>query len=309
MKLYSLMLALALDALLGEPPNRLHPVAAMGSFIRWVAARAPTHDPAQQFAYGTLLNLSGMAVFAALARGAQALAGGRVWARVLVDGALLKSVFSLRRLLEAGLEVETALEAGDLAEARRATAWHLVSRDTETLSAGHVASAAVESLVENLADSCLAPMLAFAVGGPPLAWAYRFANTADAMIGYHDERHEYLGKFAARLDDALNWLPARLSALLLALAAPFAGGRAAHAWRVAVEQHGRSLSPNAGWSFGAGAGALGVALEKIDHYRFEGGGDLPSAADIGRNRRLVLGAALLGAAVAGVICAWNDNGL
>ncbi len=303
MRLLALALALALDALFGDPPNRLHPVAAMGAFIRRLAAHAPAPGPEAQFIYGTVLSLSGLAVFAALPKLVQAVAGRRAWLRLAVDAALLKSVFSLRRLLEAGREAEVALDVGDLPEARRAVAWHLVSRDTTALDEAQVASAAVESLAENLADSFVAPLLAFALGGPSLAWAYRFVNTADAMIGYHDERHEYLGKFVARLDDALNWLPARLSGGLLALAAPVAGGSTARAWRVMATQHGRTLSPNAGWGMSAAAGALGVTLEKIGHYRLEGGEALPSARTVRQGRRLVLAAALLGAACAGSLLA------
>jgi adenosylcobinamide-phosphate synthase len=225
----------------------------------------------------------------------------------LLEAVLLKSVFSLRRLLEAGREVELALRAGDLPAARRSVSWHLVSRDTSTLGAGQVASAAVESLAENLPDSFLAPLLAYAAGGLPLAWAYRFGNTADAMVGYHDEQHEHLGKFAARLDDALNWLPSRLGGALLALAAPAVGGEARQAWRVMRDQHGRTLSPNAGWPMSAVAGALGVRLEKAGHYRLEGGPDLPGADDVRRARRLVLAAAVLGAALAAGLGWWQDR--
>lgn len=220
---------------------------------------------------------------------------------IIVNALLLKAAFSVRRLLQAGREVEVALEAGDLLEARRAVGWHLVSRETRTLGAGHVASAAVESLAENLGDSFVAPLLAYLVGGLPLAWAYRFVNTADAMIGYHDQRHEYLGKFAARLDDVLNWLPARLSGLLIVLAAPLVGGDWRRAWRTTIAQHGRTTSPNAGWPMSAAAGALGVTLEKIGCYRLEGDAGLPAAPTIARARRLTLAAAGMWVALCALI--------
>jgi adenosylcobinamide-phosphate synthase len=231
----------------------------------------------------------------------------RSWWRILPEAVLLKSVLSLRRLLEAGREVEAALQAGDLPGARRLVSWHLVSRDTSALGAGHVASAAIESLAENLPDSYLAPLLAYAAGGLPLAWAYRFCNTADAMIGYHDARHEYVGKFAARLDDVLNWLPARLAGALLAVAAPAAGGEARRAWRTLHGQHTRTASPNAGWPMSAAAGGLQVRLEKPGHYTLAGGPDLPTAADLRRARRLVLAAGILGAGLAAGLCWWRDR--
>ncbi|MBI3761391.1 MAG: cobalamin biosynthesis protein CobD, partial [Chloroflexi bacterium] len=215
------------------------------------------------------------------------------WLAVVVNALLLKTTFSLRRLLGAGREAERALEAGDLPEARRTVSWHLVSRDTRALEAGHVASAAVESLAENLTDSFVAPLLAFLIGGLPLAWAYRFVNTADAMIGYHTEQYEYLGKFAARLDDVLNWIPARLAGLLIALGAPFTQGSARRAWQTMLGQHDRTASPNAGWPMSAMAGAVGVRLEKIGCYRLEGGADLPTPATLARARQLILCASLL----------------
>jgi len=129
----------------------------------------------------------------------------------------------------------------------------------------------VESLAENVTDSLTGPLFWFALGGLPGAWAYRFVNTADSMWGHHDPEREYVGKFAARLDDLLNWIPARLTALLLAVAAILAGENAAGAWRQAVAQYRRTLSPNAGWTMAAMAGALGVTLEKVGQYRLEGG--------------------------------------
>ena len=102
--------------------------------------------------------------------------------------------------------------------------------------------------MENLADSFFAPLLAFALGGLPLAWFYRYVNTADAMIGYHTPKYEHFGKFAAHLDDVLNWLPARLAALFLVAAAWFCSLDTAHAWQVMIGQHNRTSSPNAGWA-------------------------------------------------------------
>lgn len=302
MLLLSLLLALVLDALLGDPPNRLHPVAAMGSFIRWMARYAPKHGRVRQFIYGVFLMFTGLALFSLPLFLLDIWLKPHPWLDVIVKAILLKMVFSLRRLLEAGHEVETALLQGDLPEARRLVSWHLVSRETNDLDEGHIASATVESLAENLADSFVAPLLVFALGGLPLAWAYRFANTADAMIGYHDEKHEYLGKFAARLDDLLNWIPSRLSGLLVVCAAFPVGADVLNAWKTMLAQHARTASPNAGWPMSAAAGALGVLLEKIGDYNLQGGPRLPKAADIARARRLILRAALLGGVMILLLC-------
>jgi adenosylcobinamide-phosphate synthase len=298
----TLLLALALDALFGDPPNRFHPVVAMGSFIRWFSQLAPASGNARQFIYGTVFMLIGITLFSVPLIALQFLLQPYPWLAVIINALLLKVTFSMRRLLEAGREVETALTQNNLPEARRAVSWHLVSRNTSTLGEGHVASATVESLAENLPDSFIAPLLAFAIGGLPLAWAYRFVNTADAMIGYHDEKHEYLGKFAARLDDLLNWIPSRLGGLFIVLSAPFANGSLGHAWRTMLAQHNRTASPNAGWPMSAAAGALGAMLEKINYYSLEGGPRLPDVAVIRRARRLILIASLLSSLFVAAIC-------
>jgi adenosylcobinamide-phosphate synthase len=139
------------------------------------------------------------------------------------------------------------------------------------LNAQEVAGAAIESLAENITDSVTAPLLAYALGGLPAAWAYRFANTADAMWGYRSPEFEQLGKFPARLDDALNWLPARLTGWLLALSAWPAGEDGRNAVQTMLAQHSRTPSPNAGWTMSAMAGALGVTLTKRGVYSLEGG--------------------------------------
>jgi adenosylcobinamide-phosphate synthase len=153
-----------------------------------------------------------------------------------------------------------------------------------------VASAAIESAAENLVDSVAAPILAYATGGLPAAWAYRALNTADAMWGYRDARYERFGKTAARLDDLANLAPARLGAAALAAGAVLAGEDGPGAVRVAWAQHRRTASPNAGWPMAAMAGALGVGLAKRGAYRL-GEGALPSSPDTVRRARRVLAAA------------------
>jgi adenosylcobinamide-phosphate synthase len=292
--LLSLLLAVILDLALGDLPNRVHPVAAMGAFIRGAERACPVRSPAGQFIYGMVSVLLGGALFSLpwllLSRWMAALP---FWLSVLLTGLALKPVFAFRDLVKAGGEIQTALENDHLAEARRLTAWHLVSRDTHTLTDGQVSSAVVESLAENLTDSFLTPILCYLILGLPFAWFYRFANTADAMIGYHTERFEYLGKFAARLDDLLNWLPARLAALMLVAAAGFCRMDARETWRVMRSQHGLTSSPNAGWTMAAAAGALGLRLEKGGCYVLNAGRPLPQAGDIRRAAWLVGTAALL----------------
>ncbi len=190
---------------------------------------------------------------------------------ILIPALLLKPVFAYRNLRQSVLAVAQALSNNNLPEARRLTGWHLVSRDTSQLTAAEVGGAAIESLAENITDSVTAPLMAFSLGGLPAAWSYRFVNTADAMWGYRNEEFEQLGKFPAKLDDALNWLPARLTGWLLVIATHLAGENALQAQHTMLNQHNKTSSPNAGWTISAMAGALDISLNKRNAYNLAGG--------------------------------------
>jgi adenosylcobinamide-phosphate synthase len=167
-------------------------------------------------------------------------------------------------LAKAGQTVRLHLEREDLAAARQALQ-ALVSRDRSQLTEELVSAAAIESLAENLSDSVVAPLFYYLLFGLPGAAAYRLFNTFDAMIGYHG-RYEYLGKAAARLDDILNFLPSRLTALLILICAPLFGGQRERAWRIWRRDARKTASPNAGHPMAMAAGALGLQLEKVGHY-------------------------------------------
>lgn len=277
-----LLLAVALDLLLGDPPSRFHPVAWIGRLIalgrRW-ADRVPA-DLLILYGAFLIVVVTTTAVMGALA--AQAAAGWLPWPfGVLAQAWLLKCSFSLRGLVAAVWDVRDRLAAGDLEGARAAVGRHLVSRPVDGLDEGATASAAVESLAENLNDSWVAPLCFYLVGGVPGTWAYRAVNTADAMIGYRLGMLERLGGASARLDDLLNLVPSRLAALALVAGARLggeSGSRAREVWR----REGRfTASPNAGQTMAAMAGALGVTLEKRGHYRL-GDGPPPDVAVVDR---------------------------
>ena len=252
---------------------------------------------------GLTVAVAGSAVVAAwlVARGADALGP----AGLVLQAAALKALLSVRDLAGAARAVARDLERGGLAAARRTVGHHLVSRPTVALDEGHVASAAVESVAENLTDSFLAPILFYVLFGLPGAAAYRAVNTADAMIGHRQGALEHFGKFAARLDDLLNLIPARLAALTLVAAAPLAGGQRARAWTMMRRDHTRTASPNAGWTMAAMAGALGVRLEKPGHYTL-GEGPWPGVAEIELSVHVMRRAALLGVlAMAGASLGWT----
>jgi len=324
----TLIIALVLDVVFGDPPNRVHPVVWMGSYIALLWRRRPQGAGAKsarprgadagedrpvpgrrggaganaareaQLLYGTVVVLSGLVLFTAPWTVLLAISLPLYW---LWSAPALKTTFAMRSLLRAVARVRTALEAGDVGAARELAARHLVSRDTSRLSPPLVAAAAIESLAENVTDGLTAPLLYFSLLGLPGAWGYRFCNTCDSMLGYRDAEHEWGGKFAARLDDLLGWIPARLTGGLIVVAALLTGEDAAGAWRTMLGQHGRTASPNAGWTMAAMAGALSVTLEKVGVYRLEGGEAPLNAGTLRRAERVARGAFLLVSAGAALL--------
>ena len=275
-----LTIAIILDWVIGELPNKLHPVAWLGKLISLQERFAPRRGTIAQFSYGLGVVVLDVALFALPVY----LLMHYLWtvspiAYIVVGGVLLKISFSLRFLVQSAMKIKSLLESEKTDDARL-NLRSLVSRDTSSLDKPHMVSAAIESVAENATDSFVAPLFYFLILGVPGAIAYRVVNTLDAMIGYHG-RYEYLGKAAARLDDALNYIPARLTALFL-IASAFLTGRknGVNAWRILYRDNGQTESPNAGWPMSAMAGALNVQLEKEGFYKLGDGQRQPVPQDI-----------------------------
>ncbi|MDI6815208.1 MAG: cobalamin biosynthesis protein [Dehalococcoidales bacterium] len=263
--IFILVIALIIDIAVKELPNRYHPVAWLGKAICRGLSWAPKAVKAQLL-YGAgivlvMLGLVTVLVYSSLFNLRQI----NMVAYILIAAFLLKLSFSFRGLATAADGVKEFLARDKLNEARLQLQ-SLVSRDTTNLDEDHLVSATVESVAENSCDSFVAPLFYFLLLGVPGAVAYRIVNTFDTMIGYHGE-WEYLGKFAARLDDVVNFLPARFTALMIVIAAWLCQKDISGAWRVMLRDHNKTPSPNAGWTMSAAAGALGVQLEKIGHYK------------------------------------------
>ncbi len=258
------MLAFAIDVAFGDPPKlyaRLpHPVALFGGLIAFLEAKLnrERRSDRARFWRGLLMSLALVAF-----------AGGLGWAIQTglaqvrygwIAGALIGSVLiAYRSLFNHVRDVADALDIS-LAEGRRAVS-HIVGRDPESLDGHGVARAAVESAAENFSDGVVAPVFWFALLGLPGLFAYKAINTLDSMVGHHDDRYEYFGKFAARLDDAVNAVPARIAGLLIIFtAAVGAGTRGGAAWSAVLNDAEKHRSVNAGWPEAAMAGALGLAL-------------------------------------------------
>ena len=269
---WQLGLAYLLDLSVGDPPWFTHPVVLIGRLITWLEGRL----------YGRWPSIGGRAAGAALvaivvvtAYGVtclvvQAASWIQPWLGYALSVGLLSTALAGRSLGEAALAVYRPLTASSegpgLAEARRNLSC-IVGRDTAALSPQEVARAAVETVAENTSDGFVAPLLYGLLGGAPLAMAYKAVNTLDSMLGYRNDRYRDFGWASARLDDLANLFPARLTGLLMAVAAWLLPGHSGRqAWRVLRRDARRHPSPNSGFPEAAMAGALGVRLGGLNHY-------------------------------------------
>ena len=281
-----LLLAIIIDLALGEPPRLIHPVVWMGKMASLLEKGNIIQSRAVQFLYGTGMVLIIMGVFITPAYFLLLyLKSASTAAYVIVGAVLLKTAFSLRELRQTALSIRRLLMEEKLDEACFELR-SLVSRDTQGLPKPLLVSATVESVAESTNDSFIAPLFYFLLLGVPGAIAYRVVNTLDAMVGYHG-KYEYLGKFASRLDDILNFIPARLTALLLVLAAFLSRRDGRASWRTALSEHAKTESPNAGWTISAVAGALNVQLEKVGHYKLGRASTPPVPETIGTSIKLM----------------------
>jgi len=287
-----LLIALTIDLIFGEPSNAWHPVAWLGKLISLEAKLGPRRGRLRQLAYGVgmvliTLGLIVTVVFFLLAD----LGKFNFIAYALVAGLLLKFSFSLRGLGRAIDSVKKLLAKDNLEQARLSLK-SLVSRDTAKLSKRQMISATVESAAENICDSFVAPLFYFFIFGVAGAIAYRIINTFDTMIGYRGQ-WEYLGKFAARLDDVANFIPARITALIIVLASLVCRKSISQAWHIMIRDHKKTESPNAGWTMSAIAGALEVQLEKVGYYRL-GDNHYPlSLYTINASRQIIVAVAII----------------
>lgn len=303
--------AFALDAVVGDPRGIPHPVRWIGAAIargeQALRARIRPVPWAERVA-GASLAFGIVAV--TVAASAAAIAAGRRLDRRLgraIELAGAASTLAACDLLREAAAVHGALVCGDLDRARTRLA-RIVGRDTATLDAPAIARAVIETLAESTCDGVVAPLCALALGGVPAAMGFKAISTLDSMIGHREPPYTSFGTVAARLDDAANFVPARLAALAIALAAPCAGGSTASALRAVASDARRHASPNAGYPESAIAGALGVRLGGALSYDgvpahapvLNGEGRLPGACDVARAMRLCaaasLAVAILGAA-------------
>lgn len=258
--LWALPTGALLDAVLGDPRGWPHPVRVIGRLIvvaeRGLRAVARGGVFAERAA-GVVLTLITVGSTVGAAWAILAICDGLgTWASFLGRAALIYWGLAARSL---GHEARLASEAPDLATARRELSM-IVGRDTEALDRPEICRACVETVAENCADAVVSPLFWYAIGGPLALWGFKAVSTLDSMVGYRNDRYRHLGWASARLDDAANLIPSRLTWILIAAAAFFLRQNAASALRLGWRDGRNHPSPNAAWSEAAMAGALGVQL-------------------------------------------------
>jgi adenosylcobinamide-phosphate synthase len=276
------LLAAALDIIFGEPPAKVHPVVWIGNLISFLRARArPTRLQGALLALTVIITTVLVGHLLVRAASLVPILG------ILVAAYLLKSTFAMRCLLQISSDIGKMIDR-DMDEAKKMLP-ALVGRDTIGLSRAQAASAVIESLSENYVDSILSPIFYYILFSPlgfglEAALAFKAMSTMDSMLGYKTKGLKELGYVPAHLDDLANYIPARCSIILMALARP---PRAGETLKTAFKYHGRTPSPNSGWPMSACAGALGIRLDKPGFYVLMDEGREPDTSDVPRAIRFM----------------------
>jgi len=257
--------AFIFDLVMGDPPSRLHPVVWMGQVIR-LLKKLNRGSPKRRRLLGALAALTAIAVFSLpVFLTFKLLRDASLLAYAVLGGMALKFTFAFRSLSDYTRPIAEALERGDVEGAKRYLPF-IVRRDPSKLDKELVVSAAVESIAESTVDGVTSPLFYYALFGIPGAYAFRVVNTLDSMVGYKTEELKDFGWPSAKLDTLLNFLTARLTALFISLAAWLLGLNARRGLMVALRDHSKTESLNAGWPMSAMAGVLGVRLVKPGSY-------------------------------------------
>lgn len=268
METYLPLLAVVLDYAIGDPRSRVHPVVIIGNLIAFLEGKLLKLQDSRR-----LKNLAGL-LLVILVLGLtygfvwwimELLTRIHPWAHFIGGALLLSFTISPDSLAKAGHEIHHYLVIGDVAEARRKVSW-IVGRDTEELTVAEVTRGTVETIAENIVDGIISPLFYFVIGGVPLAFLYRAVNTLDSMVGYKNDKYQDFGMVAARVDDVFNYIPARLTGILLVFAATILRynvyGTLTAIWRDASKHP----SPNSGFAEAGVAGALGIRLGGLNYY-------------------------------------------
>lgn len=287
MTLGAIVAGFILDLIFGDPHWLPHPICLIGNLIGFLEKnlrRLLAPGKTALLLGGALmvvivLSLSYAVPYAVLMLAEQV----SPWLRFALETVMFYQIFATKCLRDESMKVYTALHNNDLEDARVKLSW-IVGRDTKELTAEEVTKGAVETVAENTADGIIAPMFYMFIGGAPLAFLYKGINTMDSMVGYKNDKFLYFGRCAAKLDDVANFIPARITGILMILASYFLNMNAAGAWKIFWRDRYNHLSPNSAMTESVTAGALNIQLGG-DHYYF---GKLVHKDTIGDNIRPVV---------------------
>ena len=261
-----LFLGAALDSILGDPYSLPHPIRLIGRFIAVLERAVRKRMSGHLCAGGVLLAVTVLVVSAAVPLAVLVVCYSlNIWLGAVIEGVMCYYLMAARCLRDESMKVYRAVKSGDTEAARKAVSM-IVGRDTSVLDEKGIIRAAVETVAENTSDGVTAPLMYMSLGGAVLGFFYKAVNTMDSMIGYENEKYADIGRFAAKLDDVLNYIPSRLTALAMIAVAHllgFDGGRAFRIWQRDRRKH---ASPNSAQTESACAGALGVRLAGDAYY-------------------------------------------
>ena len=261
--------AFLIDALIGDPRSRFHPVVLMGKLILVLEyfLRRDFDSPTKKIFKGGVLVFIVVLTCYGIGAAISILAGmtGSLTAKIFIEALVLSFMITPRSLAEAGREIYFLLSTENLQQARYKVGW-IVGRDTQNLNEAEITRATVETISENTVDGIISPLFYFAIGGLPLAIAYRAVNTMDSMLGYKNEKYLYFGRIAARLDDVANFIPARITAILFLASALILNLDFQNAWKILKRDADKHPSPNGGYAEATVAGALNVRLGGFNSY-------------------------------------------
>lgn len=263
------IIAFLIDTIIGDPRTKYHPVVLMGKLIALLEHcfyRADDSDN-KKIVMGIILVIITLLISYEVAAAIMMLSYKIPfsWGSAAVGGLLLSFTISPNSLAKAGKGIYALLIMGELTEAREKVGW-IVGRDTKDLDDAEIARATIETIAENTVDGIIAPLFFFVLGGVPLAVLYRAANTMDSMIGYKNEKYLYFGRGAAKLDDVLNYIPARITAMLFLFSALILGFDYRNAYRIMQRDAAKHPSPNGGYAEATMAGALHIRLGGMNSY-------------------------------------------
>ena len=261
--LIAIVLAVIIDMFIGDPPNWPHPVKGFGKLIQFFDKRWNLRS--YRKLKGIIMLLILIAIVFSLSVGLVALSYFlHPILGIAMESLLIATTIAQKGLMKAALEVQTPLKNGDITLARENLSY-IVGRDTDQLTEEEIVRGTVETVAENTSDGITAPLFWAVIGGAPFALTYRLINTCDSMVGYKNASYQEFGWASARLDDVVNWLPARLTGLVMMLSPKKVSSK--KAWSIVLRDAKKHPSPNSGWGEAAVAALLGIRLGGINYYQ------------------------------------------